>query len=197
MRVENISQKSHIVAKERLDETYFGKDLATGEEPIASHLILVPANKITPPRAKENGKVLLSPNEAAKQVSIHNYLLRKCFEHESELVGYRNQLEEKFGSSPPFAVISKGSAEVFVREYDSFKIGKIPYDHIVRNWCFNRELGNGNHFLQLAYVDYEMTSVENIRKELIDFLIDNPLETLSERSWALKDWDISTKEWLL
>mgnify|MGYP001172223817 CR=1 FL=1 len=177
---EIITRDSFIVSRARLDETYLGAGLNEGEEPIASNLILVPANKM-----KFNILNSVSPNPFGNvgPVNIMHYLSREFSEHESDLGEYKIQLEKRFGKNLPFAVISHNLVLAFTRKGDSFKSLEVPYDFIIDSWRFSEEQGNGRHFLQLAYVDAKKFFEHVPERVFTDFFNNYPLGTLEDRPY--------------
>lgn len=181
MEEEIIKRESYIVSRNRLDETYFGRNLDTGEEPIASHLIIVPANKIVPLKVKVRKSSI--PGKKVEDVSTFQYISKGLFTHQPDFQKYKTQLLKKFDGLPPFAVISHNSVLAFMEKDTSFEILKAPYDFIINSWCFNEELGNGRHFLQLAYVD-TLKNFDNVSLEVFFNFFDNdPLGTLVGRTF--------------
>jgi hypothetical protein len=164
---EVINRQSYIVSRTRLDETYFGRSLDIGEEPIASHLILVPASSI----------LLLESKENLESIYVYSRS-NSFFYYDLNFEIYKEQLEEEFGESPPLAVVSHDSILIFIRDYNSFKTTEATYDFIANNWCFDGKMGYGRHFLQLAYVNANRNFEDIPDEEFANFSLDNPLGAL-------------------
>ena len=153
-----IERKSYIITQKRMRDVYQGRDK------YLSHIVLVPASKIV-------------PFEVIKG-DIHKII---CFKHYPELVDCKYQLEKSFGDKIPFAVISEESLLLYRKNNDLYTISD---EFLFDDWSFNKELGNGKQFLQIAQVSAKKSKGNSCHEEFVKFFSSDPLNTLKDRSYV-------------
>lgn len=168
MALRVISEEGYIIHRDKVEKVYGGCD------DVSSHVILVPANRLTPEKVND------SYNEGPDG-GIYFRVNVECFKH-CGLGEYRKQLEENFGDEIPFSVISRNSVLLFrPNGFQSFEVEEEVYGSVVKEWPFCEELGRGREFLQVAHV-YGMRNIDSLPGEkIIDFLRRDPLRSLTDR----------------